>query len=141
MTRRLPCALAAAAALAIVPAAQAAAGLSGPSSIHVLQKVGYRASGLQPEGRYSLRIRRTVIHAGRKYRCAAFLAAARTASGTETFEGSLPDGLQCVPASGTGAMWQPRTTAGNYQVVACVAAARNLCDPGFAVATETVRVR
>lgn len=141
MTPRLPCALAAAAALAIVPAAQAATSLTGPSSIHVLQKVGYRATGLRPEGRYSLRIRRTVTHAGRKYRCAAFLAAARSASGAESFKGSLPDGLQCAPTSGSAATWQPRTTAGTYQVVACVATARNLCDPGFAVATETVRVR
>jgi hypothetical protein len=67
--------------------------------------------------------------------------AARTSSGTERFKGSVPNGLQCEPVSGDGAVWQPRTSKGTYQAVACVAAARNLCDPGYSVATKTLRVR
>jgi hypothetical protein len=128
-------------ALAIPVAASAATVLVGTSSLHVLQKVEYRASGLKPQGRYSLRIRRNVAHDGRTYRCVAFLSAPRTASGTERFKGSVPDGLQCVPTRGSGATWQPRTSKGTYQAVVCVAAARNLCTPGYSVATKTVRIR
>jgi hypothetical protein len=107
----------------------------------VLQKVEYRATGLKPEGRYSLRIRRNVAHDGRTYRCAAYLSAPRSAAGTERFKGSVPNGLQCAPVSGSGAAWQLRTSKGTYQAVVCVAAARNLCDPGHGVASKTVRIR
>jgi hypothetical protein len=136
----LATAIAVAAALATPVVAEATATLSGPSSLKVQQKLEYRATGLTPEGSYSLRIRRVVQHDGRSYRCAAFLSAPRKASGTERFFGSLPTGLQCVPARGTGATWQPHTSKGVYEAVACVAAARNLCSGHFAVAGRTVRV-
>jgi hypothetical protein len=133
-------AIAVAAALATPAVAQAATTLSGPSSLKVQQKLEYRATGLQPAGRYSLRIRQLAKHDGRTYRCAAFLSAPRQAAGTERFFGSLPTALQCLPVRGTGATWQPRTSKGVYEAVACVAAARNHCDGKFAVARKTVRV-
>jgi hypothetical protein len=136
-----PAALATVVALAVPVAAHAATALNGTSSLEVLQKVEYRATGLKPEGRYSLRIRSTVEHDGRAYRCAAYLSGPRRASGSERFYGSLPDGLQCQPTSGEGPLWQPRTSKGTYQAVVCVAAARNLCDPHYSVAGKTVRVR
>jgi hypothetical protein len=36
---------------------------------------------------------------------------------------------------------QPRTSKGTYEAVVCVAAARNLCDARYSVASKTVRVR
>jgi len=135
------CTLAAVAALTAPVAAQAASSLVGTSSLRVQQKVEYRATGLAPAGRYSLRIRRRVEHDGRTYRCAAYLSAPRLASGTERFLGSVPTGLLCVPASGDGAQWLPRTSKGTYEAVVCVVAARNLCDARYSVAGKTVRVR
>jgi hypothetical protein len=126
--------------LAAATGAQATATLAGASPLRVLQKVDYRARGLAPVGSYSLRIRRDVTHNGRTYRCAAYLSAPRRASGTESFRGSVPNGLQCAPTRGDGALWQPHTLKGTYQAVVCVAADRNLCKPGFSVATKTVRV-
>lgn len=128
-------------ALALPVGASAATALVGTSSLHVLQKVEYRAAGLKPQGRYSLWIRRNLTHDGRTYRCVAYQSAPRSASGAERFKGSVPNGLQCVPVSGSGATWQPRTSKGTYQAVVCVAAARNLCTPGYSVAAKTVRVR
>lgn len=78
---------------AVGPAA-AAATLSGPTRLRVLQKVTYRATGLPP-GNYALTIERTP----RGARCIAHLAAQRHAAGTEYFYGSLPDTLHCVRAT------------------------------------------
>jgi hypothetical protein len=75
----------------VAAAPAAAATLSGPSQLRVLQKVTYRATGLPP-GDYALVIQRDV----RGARCIAHLAAHRRAAGTERFYGSLPDGLSCV---------------------------------------------
>jgi hypothetical protein len=75
--------------LAASPAA--AATLSGPAQLRVLQKLTYRATGL-PAGDYALIIQRDP----RGARCIAHLAAQRHASGTERFYGSLPDTLNCV---------------------------------------------
>jgi hypothetical protein len=133
-------AIAVAAGLATSVAAEAATTLSGPSSLKVQQKLEYRATGLEPHGQYSLRIRRVVPHGGRAYRCAAFLSGARPASGTERFLGSVPTELRCLPARGTAAAWQPRTSKGVYEAVACVAAARNHCSGKFAVASKSVRI-
>ena len=127
-------------ALAGPAIAQAATTLSGPSSLKVQQKLQYRATGLTPEGRYSLRIRRLARHDGQTYRCAAYLSAPRTASGTERFFGSVPTQLQCVPVRGAGPVWQPHTPKGTYEAVACVAASRGHCDGDFAVAHRTVRI-
>jgi hypothetical protein len=132
--------LAVAAGLAASVVADAATTLSGPSSLRVQQKLEYRATGLEPHGQYSLRIRRVVQHHGRAYRCAAFLSGARPASGTERFLGSVPTELRCVPARGTAAAWQPHTSKGVYEAVACVAAARHHCNGKFAVATKSVRI-
>jgi hypothetical protein len=139
-TTRVVCALALAGSLVGATAAQAAATLAGASPLRVLQKVDYQAHGLTPVGSYSLRIRRDVTHNGRTYRCAAYLSAPRRASGTEHFRGSVPSGLTCLPTRGDVVRWEPRTLKGTYQAVVCVAADRNLCKPGFSVATKTVRV-
>ena len=77
--------------LTIAAAPAAAATLSGPTKLRVLQKVTYRATGLPP-GDYALIIQRDV----RGARCIAHLAAQRQAAGTERFHGSLPDTLHCV---------------------------------------------
>jgi hypothetical protein len=133
-------AAATAAALAAPVVAQGATTLTGPSSLKVQQKLQYRATGLTPEGRYSLRIRRLARHDGRTYRCAAYLSAPRDASGTERFFGSVPTQLQCVRVRGTGAVWQPHTFKGAYEAVACVAASRNHCDGDFAMARKSVEI-
>src|SRR3982751_7125507 len=83
------CAAAIAALVAAGPAL--AATLSGPTRLHVLQKITYKATGL-PAGTYALVIERHP----RGARCVAYLASRRPASGTELFHGSLPDGMQCV---------------------------------------------
>ena len=92
-------------------------------------------------------VRKRLTHNARSYRCVAYVAAPRQASGTETFKGTLPTALQCHPASGGGATWAPRPPAGTYSAVACVAAAgapagtpAYSCDPRHSVATKPVRV-
>jgi hypothetical protein len=77
--------------LAVAAGPAAAATLSGPAQLRVLQKLTYRATGLPP-GRYALIIERNP----RGARCVAHLAAQRQAAGTERFHGSLPDTLHCV---------------------------------------------
>ena len=84
--------------------AQAAATLTGPSTLRLQRNTQYTAHGLTA-GRYHLMVRRRLTHAGRSYRCVAYVAAPRRASGTETFKGTLPTALQCTPASGSGATW------------------------------------
>src|SRR4051794_8353926 len=126
--------------------AQAAATLSGPATLRLQTNTEYRAHGLTP-GRYHLMVRRRLAHAGRSYRCVAYLAAPRPAAGTESFKGTLPTALQCTPATGAAAAWRPRPPAGRYDAVACVAAAGTpagapayLCDPRHSVALRVVRV-
>ncbi len=92
-------------------------------------------------------VRRRLTHAGRSYRCVAYVAAPRRASGTETFKGTLPTALQCTPASGSGATWSPRPPTGRYSAGAWVAASgaptgtpAYSCDPRHSVATRSVRV-
>jgi hypothetical protein len=136
----LVAAAAATVALLTPVVAVAATSLSGPSTLKVQQKLEYRATGLKPEGEYSLIIRRLAEHKGRTYRCAAHLSAPRTASGTERFFGSVPTHLQCVAAHGTPSVWQPRTFKGLYRAVACVDALRNHCDGDYAVASKRVRI-
>jgi hypothetical protein len=155
MTRSLPLrillaavVLAALAALAALGAAsaQAAATLSGPPTLRMQRNTQYVAHGLV-SGRYHLMVRKRLTHRGRSYRCVAYVAAPRPASGTEAFKGTLPTALQCTPASGTGATWTPRPPAGRYSAVACVAAPgapagtpAYSCDPRHSVATRAVRV-
>jgi hypothetical protein len=149
MTRSLPLRiLLAAVALAALgaAAAQAAATLSGPSTLRIQRNTQYVAHGLV-SGRYHLMVRRRLTHLGRSYRCVAYVSAARQAAGTEAFKGTLPTALQCTPASGSGAAWAPRPPAGSYSAVACVAAPgapagtpAYSCDPHHSVATRAVRV-
>jgi hypothetical protein len=126
--------------------AQAAATLTGPSTLRLQRNTQYTAHGLTA-GRYHLMVRKRLTHNARSYRCVAYVAAPRQASGTETFKGTLPTALQCHPASGGGATWAPRPPAGTYSAVACVAAAgapagtpAYSCDPRHSVATKSVRV-
>lgn len=126
--------------------AQAASTLTGPATLRVQRNTEYTAHGLT-SGRYHLMVRRRLSHAGRSYRCVAYLAAPRQASGTETFKGTLPTALQCAPASGGGPRWAPRPPAGTYSAVACVAAPgapagtpAYSCDPRHSTATRSVRV-
>ena len=77
--------------LAVAAGPAAAATLSGPAQLRVLQKLTYRATGLPP-GDYALIIERNP----RGARCIAHLAAHRRAAGTERFYGSLPDTLHCT---------------------------------------------
>ena len=126
--------------------AQAAATLSGPSTLRIQKQTQYVAHGLL-SGRYHLMVRKRLTHAGRSYRCVAYVSAPRQASGTEAFKGTLPTALQCRPASGTGAAWRPRPPVGTYSAVACVAATGTpagtpaySCDAHHSVASRTVRV-
>jgi len=91
MKRYLVGCTAAVIALALTASPAVAATLSGPTKLHVLQKLTYRATGLPP-GDYALIIERDA----RGARCIAHLAAQRHAAGTERFFGSLPDTLHCV---------------------------------------------
>jgi len=140
--------LLAAVVLAVLGAAsaQAAATLSGPPTLRIQRNTQYVARGLL-SGRYHLMVRKRLTHHGRSYRCVAYIAAPRPASGAEAFKGTLPTALQCRPASGTGATWTPRPPAGSYSAVACVAAPgapagapAYSCDPHRSVATRAVRV-
>jgi hypothetical protein len=149
MTRSLPLRLVLATVLLAAlgaATAQATATLTGPSTLRIQRNTQYTAHGLQ-SGRYHLMVRKRLTHGGRSYRCVAYLAAPRQASGTETFKGTLPTALQCTPASGAGASWKPRPPAGSYSAVACVAAPgapagtpAYSCDPRHSVATRSVRV-
>jgi len=114
--------------LAAGAAPAAAATLSGPSRLHVLQQVTYRATGL-PAGSYALLIERT---SSRGARCTAHLAARRQASGVELFHGSLPDGLQCVRGS---QQFSTGVRPGAYRVLV-----RAVAGNGRAVAGRSVRV-
>jgi hypothetical protein len=149
MTRSLPLRilLAALALVALGAAtAQAAATLSGPSTLRIQKNTTFVARGLVP-GRYHLMVRRRLAHNGRSYRCVAYVSAPRRASGTEAFKGTLPTALHCTPASGSGPAWAPRPPAGGYSAVACVAAPgapagtpAYSCDPAHSVASRAVRV-
>jgi hypothetical protein len=122
--------LACAAALVLCAAAAApalAATLSGPTQLHVLQKVTYKATGL-PSGTYALVIERHPRGAS----CVAYLSGRRTASGTETFYGSLPDGMQCVR---DGHRFMTGVPPGAYRVHV-----RANAGKGHAVASRSVRV-
>ena len=126
--------------------AQAAATLSGPSTLRIQKQTQYVAHGLL-SGRYHLMVRKRLTHAGRSYKCVAYVSAPRQASGTEAFKGTLPTALQCRPASGTGAAWRPRPPVGTYSAVACVAATGTpagtpaySCDAHHSVASRTVSV-
>jgi hypothetical protein len=120
-----------AAALTIAAAAPtpalAAATLSGPTTLHVLQQITYRATGL-PSGTYALVIERHPAGAS----CKAYMASRRTASGTELFHGSLGNGMQCVRGSHRFSTGVP---AGTYRVHV-----RADGGAGHAVASLTVRV-
>jgi len=118
----------AALALAASAAPALAATLTGPATLHVLQKVTYKATGL-PSGTYALVIERHP----RGARCVAYLASRRSASGTELFHGSLPDGMQCVR---DGKRFSTGVPAGAYRVHV-----RARSGTGHAVASRTVRVR
>jgi hypothetical protein len=74
-----------------VAAERTAATLRGPAQLHVLQKLTFRAWAL-PAGTFALRIEGPPGGAV----CAATLAGARHAHGTEQFHGSVPDTLHCV---------------------------------------------
>jgi hypothetical protein len=95
--------------LTLTASPAAAATLSGPAQLRVLQKLTYRATDLPP-GKYALIIERDP----RGARCIAHLAAQRQASGTERFYGSLPDTLNCV--RGTRHFTTPMH-AGAYRVL------------------------
>jgi hypothetical protein len=134
-------------ALAAAGGAQARARLVGPATLKVQTNVTYRADGLV-SGRYHLMVRKRLTHAGRSYRCVAYIAAPRQASGSEAFKGTLPSALYCTPVSGKAPTWNPRPPAGTYEAVACVAPAgapsgvpAYNCDPGHSVAARTVRVQ
>jgi hypothetical protein len=101
--------------------------LSGPTQLHVLQKVTYKATGL-PRGTYALVIERHPRGAD----CRAYLAARRPASGTELFFGSLPDGMQCVR---DGRRFSTKVPPGAYRVHV-----RARSGTGHAVASRSVRV-
>jgi hypothetical protein len=80
MKRYLAGSIAAITLIVAASPAAAAATLSGPATLRVLQKVTYRATGLPP-GNYALIIERDP----RGARCIAHLAARRRAAGTERF--------------------------------------------------------
>jgi hypothetical protein len=113
--------------LTVAAAPAAAATLSGPTQLRVLQKVTYRATGL-PRGDYALIIQRDSYGT----RCIAHLAAHRRAAGTERFYGSLPDGLECV--RGTRHFTAP-VRPGAYRVLV-----RGDRSGDRAVASRSVRV-
>lgn len=120
--------LGAAAGLSLVAATPAlAATLGGPTSLHVLQQVTYKATGL-PAGTYALVIERHPRGAS----CRAYLASRRAASGTELFHGSLPDGMQCVR---DGKRFSTGVPPGAYRVHV-----RAGGGTGHAVASRSVRV-
>jgi hypothetical protein len=126
--RRARFACAAALALAAVSAAPAlAATLSGPTRLHVLQKVTYKATGL-PQGTYALTIERHP----RGATCVAYMASRRSAAGTEQFHGSLPNGMQCVR---DGHRFSAGVPAGAYRVHV-----RANGGIGHAFASRSVRV-
>jgi hypothetical protein len=132
--------------LALAASAQAAATLTGPATLRLQTNTQYRAHGLVPS-RYHLMVRKRLTHGGRSYRCAAYIAAPRQASGTESFKGTLPTAPYCTLASGAGRAWTPRPPAGSYDAVVCVAAAgapagtpAYLCDSRHSVAVRAVQV-
>jgi hypothetical protein len=119
-----------AAALTLTTAAApalAAATLTGPSTLHVLQQLTYKATGL-PSGTYALVIESHPNGAS----CKAYLASRRKASGTELFHGSLGNGMQCVRGTQQFSTGVP---AGTYRVHVRADAGR-----GHAVASRTVHV-
>ena len=127
MKRSLVGCVAAISMLTVSAAPAAAATLSGPTKLRVLQKVTYRATGLPP-GDYALIIQRDV----RGARCIAHLAAHRHAAGTERFYGSLPDGLQCVRGT---RRYTAKVRPGAYRVLV-----RGDRSGDRAVASRAVRV-
>jgi hypothetical protein len=126
--RRLIVGCAAALVLASAAAAIAATTtLTGPTRLHVLQQVTYKATHL-PAGTYAIVIERHPHGAT----CKAYTASRREASGTELFHGSLPDGMQCVRGTQHFASKVP---AGTYRVLV-----RADGGKGHAFAGLTVRV-
>jgi hypothetical protein len=97
----------------------------------------YRATGLRPGGRYALRLVRPKTAS--RERCVAYLSAARPASGTERFIGSLPSAPNCVGAG--GAATQHPIARGTYRVEVCVPVSTlGACRSTFTVVRKTVRV-
>jgi hypothetical protein len=119
-----------AAALVLASAAAALAAPtthSGPTRLHVLQQVTYKATHL-PAGTYAIVIERHP----RGATCKAYMASRREASGSELFHGSLPDGMQCVRGS---RRFSAKVPAGTYRVLVRADAGK-----GHALAGLTVRV-
>jgi hypothetical protein len=111
--------LTAIASAVIAGSVAAAPRLSGPSTMRVLQKVTFKATGLR-DGRYALFVAKSVRRSGHAYRCVAFLSATRPVSGgTDLFHGSVPDGVSCRRAGGSAVDFTRSIPLGRYRLYVC----------------------
>lgn len=142
MRHRFLCIALAGAALAIHASAVAAsARLSGPTTMTVLQKVTFKATGLRP-GRYALFIAKSVQRGGRSYRCVAFLSAQRSVdASSEQFYGSVPDGVSCRRGGGAAVDFSRSIPLGRYRLYVCRPTPAAYCSSRASAVSKTVRIR
>jgi hypothetical protein len=112
--------------------------LSGPTTMTVLQKVTFKATGLRP-GRYALFIAKSVQRGGHSYRCVAFLSGERPVSASsERFYGSVPDGVGCRRG---GAAVDVPIPLGRYRLYACRPTPAAYCSSRASTVSKAVRIR
>lgn len=130
------------AALAVHGSAVAASPrLSGPTTMTVLQKVTFKATGLRP-GRYALFIATSVQRGGRSYRCVAFLSAQRPVNASsERFYGSVPDGVSCRRSGGAAVDFSRSIPLGRYRLYACRPTPAAYCSSRASAVSKSVRIR
>jgi hypothetical protein len=115
--------------------------LSGPTTMTVLQKVTFTATGLRP-GRYALFIAKSVRRGGRSYRCVAFLSAQRPVSASsEQFHGSVPDGVSCRRGGGAAVDFTRSIPLGRYRLYACRLTPAAYCSSRASALSRPVRIR
>jgi hypothetical protein len=111
--------LVAVASCATAGSVAAASQLRGPSTMSVLQRVTFKATGLR-DGRYALFIVRSVRRGGRTERCVAFLSAPRPVTGgSDLFLGSVPDGIECRSGGASADEVSRPIPLGRYRLYVC----------------------